>query len=469
MDPGRLDRYVAEIWDDSIVPTLEEYIRIPNKSPQFEPNWAELGYMQDAVELLQRWVSQCPVRGLTHRIVTLPERTPVLLCEVAGSAPGNVLLYGHYDKQPEFEGWVDGLAPWKPVIRDGRLYGRGGADDGYAVFGSLTAIAALQDQGVSHPRCLVLIEGCEESGSYDLPFYMDALAEEIGTPDVVVCLDAECGNYEQLWLTTSLRGMLPGTLNVQVLTEGVHSGAAGGIVPSSFRLLRQLIERVENAVSGEFVDVLTVSIPDWARQQADDVAATLGSLAIERFPWAGGTNPGDASTADLILANTWRSSLAVVGLGGAPALADAGNTLRPSTAAKLVFRLPPTLDAEAAGERVKALFEDDPPHSAQVSFELEHPQTGWRAPDQAPWLTRALDQASRDHFGAPLRSMGCGGTIPFMKMLGDRYPNVQFAVTGVLGPQSNAHGPNEFLDIATGKNVTACVAQLLGDADRKRS
>ena len=469
MDTERLSHYVGGVWDDSIVPTLEEYIRIPNKSPQFEPKWAELGYMQDAVLHLQRWVSQCPVRGLTHRIVTLPERTPVLLCEVAGSAPGNVLLYGHYDKQPEFEGWVDGLAPWKPVIRDGRLYGRGGADDGYAVFGSLTAIAALQDQGVSHPRCLVLIEGCEESGSYDLPFYMDALADEIGTPDLVVCLDAECGNYEQLWLTTSLRGMLPGTLNVQVLTEGVHSGAAGGIVPSSFRLLRQLIERVENAVTGELVDALAVSIPDWARQQADDVAATLGGLAIERFPWAGGTNPGDASTADLILANTWRSSLAVVGLGGAPALADAGNTLRPSTAAKLVFRLPPTLDAEAAGERVKALFEDDPPQGAQVSFELEHPQTGWRAPDQAAWLTTALDQASRDHFGAPLRSMGCGGTIPFMKMLGDRYPNVQFAVTGVLGPQSNAHGPNEFLDIATGKNVTACVAQLLGTTARKPS
>ena len=469
MNSERLDRYVAEVWDSSIVPTLEEYIRIPNKSPQFEPKWAELGYMQDAVEHLQRWVSQYPVRGLTHRIVTLPERTPVLLCEVAGSAPGNVLLYGHYDKQPEFEGWVDGLAPWKPVIRDGRLYGRGGADDGYAVFGSLTAIAALQDQGVSHPRCLVLIEGCEESGSYDLPFYMDALADEIGTPDLVVCLDAECGNYEQLWLTASLRGMLPGTLNVQVLTEGVHSGAAGGIVPSSFRLLRQLIERVENAVTGELADALVVSIPDWARQQAEDVAATLGSLAIERFPWAGGTNPGDVSTTDLILANTWRSSLAVVGLGGAPALADAGNTLRPSTAAKLVFRLPPTLDAEAAGERVKALFEADPPHGAQVSFELEHPQTGWRAPDQAPWLTRALDRASRDHFGAPLRSMGCGGTIPFMKMLGDRYPNVQFAVTGVLGPQSNAHGPNEFLDIATGRNVTACMAHVLAELARQKA
>ena len=468
MDSERITRYVAEVWDDSVVPTLEEYIRIPNKSPQFEPQWAELGYMQDAVEHLERWVSSYGIRGLEHRIVTLPDRTPVLLCEVAGSAPGNVLLYGHYDKQPEFEGWAEGLAPWKPVIRGGRLYGRGGADDGYAVFGSLAAIAALQDQGVPHPRCLVLIEGCEESGSYDLPFYMEVLADEIGTPDLVVCLDAECGNYDQLWLTTSLRGMLPGTLNVQVLTEGVHSGAAGGIVPSSFRLLRQLIERIENAVTGELVDALSVSIPDWARQQSADVAATLGSLAIERFPWAGATNPGDVSTADLVLANTWRSSLAIVGLGGAPALADAGNTLRPSTAAKLVFRLPPTLDAEVAGERVKALFEADPPQGAEVLFELEHPQTGWRAPDQAPWLTAALDQASRDHFGAPLRTMGCGGTIPFMKMLGDRYPNVQFAVTGVLGPKSNAHGPNEFLDIATGKNVTACVAQLLGEAARKR-
>ena len=461
MDSPRLSRYVAEVWDDSIVPTLEEYIRIPNKSPQFEPNWAELGYMRDAVEHLKRWVSGYDVRGLQHRIVTLPDRTPVLLCEVAGSAPGTVLLYGHYDKQPEFEGWADGLAPWKPVIRDGRLYGRGGADDGYAVFGSLAAIAALQDQGVPHPRCVVLIEGCEESGSYDLPFYMDALADEIGTPDIVVCLDAECGNYDQLWLTTSLRGMLPGTLNVQVLTEGVHSGAAGGIVPSSFRLLRQLIERVENAVTGELVEALTVPIPDWARHQAADVAATLGPLAVDRFPWAGGTHPGNVSPGELVLANTWRSSLAVVGLGGAPALADAGNTLRPSTAAKLVFRLPPTLDAEVAGERVKALLEASPPHGAQVSYELEHPLTGWCAPDRAPWLTAALEKASRDHFGAPVKSMGTGGTIPFMKMLGDRFPDVQFAVTGVLGPKSNAHGPNEFLDIATGKHVTACMAHAL--------
>jgi len=460
-EPQRLGRFVDGVWDDSIVPTLEEYIRIPNKSPAFEPDWERLGHMQAAAEHLESWVAASGVRGLTHRIVTLAGRTPVLIAEVEGNAPGNALLYGHYDKQPEFEGWVDGLAPWKPVIRNGRLYGRGGADDGYAVFGSLTAVAALQDQGVPHPRCLVLIEGCEESGSYDLPAYMDALATEIGTPDLVVCLDAECGNYDQLWLTTSLRGMLPGTLSVRVLTEGVHSGAAGGIVPSSFRLLRQVIERVENAATGELVDVLHVPLPKAVRQQAADVAATLGDLARDRFPWAGGTGPGRAAPADLVLANTWQPSLAVVGLDGAPAIADAGNTLRPLTAARLVFRLPPTLDADRAGERIRDILEADPPHGAVISFDVDHPLTGWSAPDRAAWLDTALADASDAHFGAPMKTMGTGGTIPFMKMLGDRFPGVQFAVTGVLGPHSNAHGPNEFLDIATGKRVTACMAHVL--------
>ena len=461
MDSEQLGKFVDELWDDSIVPTLEEYIRIPNKSPAFEPDWERLGHMRAAVEHLERWVAACGVRGLTHRIVTLPGRTPVLVCEIDGSAPGNALLYGHYDKQPEFEGWAEGLEPWKPVIREGRLYGRGGADDGYAVFGSLTAIAALQQQGIPHPRCYVLIEGCEESGSYDLPAYMDALAEEIGTPDLVICLDAECGNYDQLWLTTSLRGMLPGTLTVQVLTEGVHSGAAGGIVPSSFRLLRRLIERVENAATGELVDVLHVPIPAAAHRQAEEVAQTLGDLGTTRFPWAGGTSPGTASPAELILANTWQPSLAVVGLGGAPGIAEAGNTLRPYTAAKLVFRLPPTLDAPAVAERVKDILESDPPHGAKVAFDLDHPLTGWSAPATDSWLSSALDRGSRAHFGAPCKTMGTGGTIPFMKMLGDRFADVQFAVTGVLGPKSNAHGPNEFLDIATGKRVTACMAHVL--------
>jgi len=471
MPDASIRPFVDERWDHSIVPTLCDYIRIPNKSPVFDPDWQGNGHMQRAAELLLAWCREHAVAGMTSELVTLPDRTPVIFCEVAAS-PGAesqppVLLYGHYDKQPEFSGWEPGLAPWEPVLRDGRLYGRGGADDGYALFGSLTAIAALQQAGLPHARCVLLIEGCEESGSFDLPYYVEALRERIGAPDLVVCLDAECGNYDQLWATTSLRGMLPGVLHVDVLTEGQHSGAAGGIVPSSFRLLRQLMARIEDAATGELHPALQVRIPDAVLRDARAVAQVLGTQVIDRFPWAAAPDHATLDPAEALVNNAWRPSLATVGIDGAPAIADAGNTLRPGTAVKLVMRLPPTLDAQQAGERIREELERDPPAGARVRFELETPQSGWCAPPAAPWLADSLSRASECFFSRPAMNMGMGGTIPFMKMLGDAYPDVQFFVTGVLGPRSNAHGPNEFLHVETGKRLTACVAQVLADHARR--
>lgn len=456
-------RYIDQKWNDHVIPTLIDYIRIPNKSPAFDPQWKDHGYMHDAVNLICSSIPNLGVKNANVRIVELENRTPLLLVDIAGTGNGNVLLYGHYDKQPEFEGWREGLGPWTPVIANGRLYGRGGADDGYALFSALTSIAALQEQQLPIPRCLVLIEGCEESGSFDLPYYIDALKDTIGVPDLVVTLDAECGNYDQLWMTTSLRGMVSGTLRVGVLEEGVHSGAAGGIVPSSFRILRNLLDRVENSQTGLFIDALSVDTPPEVIDQASQVAETLGTSVVDKFPWSGQTNPDSQDIAQLLLNNTWSTSLAVVGLGGAPSLANAGNTLRPGTEAKLVFRLPPTLDAQAAGDVIKQTLERDVPHNATVSFDIDGAETGWYAPPLAEWVSQSLDRASRDWFDEPFRQMGCGGTIPFMNMLGKSFPNCQFAVTGVLGPHSNAHGPNEFLDLATAKRVTCCVASLLRD------
>ncbi|MFP6814919.1 MAG: M20/M25/M40 family metallo-hydrolase [Pseudomonadales bacterium] len=470
MSKDQTRTFIDECWDNSIVPTLCDYVRIPNKSPAFDPDWEANGYMRTAVELLGDWCAVPDIAGLTTEIVSLPHRTPVLFCEIPATdsgQTGTVLLYGHYDKQPEFDGWRPGLSPWEPVLRDGRLYGRGGADDGYALFGSLTAIAALQAQGIPHGRCVLLIEGCEESGSFDLPHYVEALRERIGNPDLVICLDAECGNYEQLWTTTSLRGMLPGVLSVEVLSEGQHSGAAGGIVPSSFRILRDLLERVENAASGELHSSLSIDVPDTARSQLQSVAQVLGSSVTDRFPWLEGVHADSEDNVELLISNAWRPSLGTVGFSGAPEVGDAGNTLRPSSSAKLVFRLPPTLDAHQAANSIKTELERDPPNGARVAFELETPQTGWCAPDFAPWLDRSLDAASKRFFGKPAMYMGMGGTIPFMKMLGDNFPNVQFVVTGVLGPKSNAHGPNEFLDIPTGKRITACMSQVIADHARK--
>jgi acetylornithine deacetylase/succinyl-diaminopimelate desuccinylase-like protein len=464
MDNAKVLAFTNRLWDESIVPTLCDYVRIPNKSPNFDPDWERHGHMDQAAELLAQWCRAQPVKGMSVEIVRLEGRTPLILVEVAGQNDDTVLLYGHLDKQPEFDGWSNGLSPWEPVIRDGKLYGRGGADDGYAVFGSLAAIRALQEQGVPHARCVVLIEGCEESGSFDLPYYIDHLQDRIGTPSLVVCLDAECGNYEQLWCTTSLRGNLVGVLKAAVLTEGVHSGGASGIVPSSFRVLRLLLDRVEDPATGECrLPELREEIPPFRQQQAAHTAQVLGEGTYRRFPWAGTTRPVSNDPVQLILNNTWRTTLCVTGAAGMPLPGSAGNTMRPWTALKLSFRLPPTLEPAKAAAAIKSLLEHDPPLGAEVEFKVESVMGGWNAPPVAPWLEASMQRASQAFFGKPALYMGTGGSIPFIGMLGAKFPDVQFLVSGVLGPNSNAHGPNEFLHIDKGKRITACVARVLAD------
>lgn len=463
MNNRDLTNFVNSKWDEEIIPELEEYIRIPAKSPDFDPDWEKHGYIDQAVKQAEAWCRKQPVDGMSVEVVKLEGRTPLLFVEIDGQKPGTVVLYGHLDKQPEFTGWEPDLGPWKPVIRDGKLYGRGGADDGYAVYGSLTAIAALQKQGIPHARCVLLIETCEESGSYDLPPYIDHLKDRIGTPDMVVCLDAECGNYEQLWTTTSLRGNLVGTLRVDVLTEGVHSGSASGIVPSSFRVLREVMARIEDPATGEIkVPEMTVDIPEERREQARKAAEVLGDGIAKKYPLAAeGMRTVSDDPLELLLNNSWRPTLSVTGVDGIPAFADAGNVLRPYTAVKLSFRLPPTCDARKAGEAVKKIVETDPPYGAKVEFKLDSPQGGWNAPPLADWLTDAMQKASQTHFGKDAVYMGMGGSIPFMGLLAEKFPESQFLVTGVLGPKSNAHGPNEFLHIEKGKKLTACVADVL--------
>ncbi len=467
-DPSQARDFVGAKWDAEIVPQLVEYIRIPNKSPMFDADWVKHGYMEQAVSLMETWARAQDVPGMTLEVVRLEGRTPLIFIEVPAANGGRnddcILLYGHLDKQPEMTGWDEGKGPWIPVLEGDRLYGRGGADDGYAIYGSLAAVMALQAQGAAHARCVVLIEACEESGSYDLPAYVDHLAERIGKPSLVVCLDSGCGNYDQLWCTTSLRGMAGGNLTVKVLEEGVHSGDASGIVPSSFRIIRELLSRIEDERTGRIlVDGMHVEIPAERRQQAGKVAEVLGTEVYDKFPFLPGMTPMASDLTELVLNRTWRPALSITGADGLPALSSAGNVLRPQTSVKLSLRLPPTLDGKRGGELLQEALLKDPPYGAQVSLHLEKASTGWNAPALAPWLENAIDQASQDFFGKPAMYMGEGGTIPFMGMLGEKFPGAQFMITGVLGPHSNAHGPNEFLHIPMGKGVTACVARVIAE------
>ena len=464
LDPRAVRSHTESVWTRSIVPQLCDYVRIPNKSPLFDPEWEQHGHMEAAIQLMARWCREQPIAGMTVEIRRIPGRTPVLFIEIPGQVDDCVLLYGHLDKQPEFTGWHEGLGPWEPVIRDGKLYGRGGADDGYAVFASLTAIAALDAQRIPRARCVILIEACEESGSLDLPAHVEALAARLGTPSLVVCLDAECSNYEQLWCTTSLRGNLIGTLDIQVLEEGVHSGMGSGIAPSCVRILRQLLSRIEDEVTGDLlVEPMYVKIPVERRRQIVAAAAALGDEVRGRLPFTAGVRALSTDPVELLVNTTWKPSLTITGLDGLSAVQNAGNVLGPRLSAKLSFRLPPTSDPAPITRLLKRTLEADPPYNARVSFSAGPDMGGWDAPPLEPWLEQSLARASREYFGKEAMYLGAGGSIPFMGMLGARFPRTQFLVTGVLGPLSNAHGPNEFLHIETGIKVTQCVSQVLAE------
>ena len=462
METHKLTSFVGGVWDDDIVPQLTDYIRIPNKSPAFDKEWATAGHMQKAVELIAGWCKAQPIEGLTVEVVQLPGRTPVIYMEIPGEGTDTVLLYGHLDKQPEMTGWFEGLGPWQPVLQGDKLYGRGGADDGYAAYASLTAIRALREAGGKHARCVVLIEACEESGSYDLPFYIDALKARIGTPSLVVCLDSGCGNYDQLWCTTSLRGLVGGDVRIDILGEGVHSGDASGVVPSTFRVFRQLMERLEDSATGRILPKqFHVPIPKQRQDQAKVCAKVLGPSLWQRFPWVKGTKAMAKDLQELVLNRTWRPFVEVIGADGIPHVDKAGNVLRPFTTFKLSLRIPPRADAKACIDHLRKVMTEQPPYGAKITFSAEKQSVGWDAPPLAGWLENACAAASKAFFGKPCVYMGEGGTIPFMGMLGEKFPAAQFMITGVLGPQSNAHGPNEFLHIPMGKRLTACVAMVL--------
>ncbi|MES2767935.1 MAG: M20/M25/M40 family metallo-hydrolase [Bdellovibrionota bacterium] len=455
---------VSNYWEEKIIPTLSQYIEIPAKSPSFDPKWKENGYIDQVIKLVDGWINQQEIPNLKKEVIEAEGRTPLLLLELPGDFDYQVLMYGHLDKQPEMTGWAPDLAPWKAVRKGDKLYGRGGADDGYAVFASICALQHLLDQKVKRPNIKIAIELSEESGSNDLPFYFENYSQKFGTPNLIICLDSGTGNYDQFWTTTSLRGLVNGTLKVQVLNEGVHSGDASGVVPSSFRVARQILTRLENVETGEiFPQNFKAEIPKQRMEQVEKTSSVLNDMIFKKFPFTDKTSPVVPSPKELLLNRTWRAALSVTGAEGLPEVQKAGNVLRPYTTLKLSLRLPPTLDAKKAAQELKLLLEKEPPYNAKVEFHIEDAATGWNAPHMDEKLVTLIDEASKKFYGKEALSIGEGGSIPFMGMLGQKFPKAQFVITGVLGPNSNAHGPNEFIHIEYAKKLTACITDILSN------
>lgn len=465
-EPDRpLPRAAIAAWRRSL-PEFAELVAVPALSPAFDPDGARSAHLAAAAALLRESAVRTGLPGLSAEVVTLEGLSPTV-CVTVPATPGledapPALLYGHYDRQPPLGPWRAGLAPFSPVIEGDRLYGRGAADDAWAAFGAFGALVGLAETGQAHRRVVLLVEGSEESGSPDLPAYLDRLRPEIGRPDLVVALDTGGPTDDRLWRSASLRGLVNLVLRVSVLAESVHSGSLGGVVPDSFRIVRRLLDRLEDPQTGRVrLAELWADPPPDVRRQAESLAAELGDADLRQLSTRPGLRLDGESPADRLLRRTWEPTLAVIGQDGLPPLAEAGNVLRPTTALGLSVRLPPTVSAESAAEALRATLAADPPSGAEVGVEVISTGDGFFAGRLPEWLTRALDDASQATFGRPAGVTGEGGSIPFLAALGARYPEAAIVATGVLTPGTNAHGPNESLHLPTAERVTACLAWLL--------
>jgi len=457
-------------FEQLALPTLETYATIPCQSPNFDSDWATNGHIDAAVELFAQFARDRVYEASDVTIHRLEGRTPVLCVNIEATTDdeeteddrGTVVLYGHLDKQPPLGEWSEGLDPYIPVRRGDRLYGRGLADDGYSTFAALLAIESLEEAGIPHPRCVVLIEACEESGSPDLEAYLDYLAPKLGQVELMICLDSGALTYDRLWVTTSLRGVVMIDVKIEVLERGMHSGLASGVVPSSFRVLRELLDRIEDTNTGTILlPEFHCEIPEHVRTAAVDVATEFGDIAAADMPAVEGLRFLGTAGADRIIRRTWMPTLSVVGMAGIPAPEIAGSVLRASTTATLSLRLPPLVDAHEALAALERVLTTDVPHGARVTLSRPEAADGWASPALQPWLMDAIEDASTQAFGAAAGCTGEGGTIPFLASLGRRYPGVQFVATGVLGPEANAHGIDEMLHLPTAVGVTNAVGTIL--------
>uniref|UniRef100_A0A7S1R526 Peptidase M20 dimerisation domain-containing protein n=1 Tax=Neobodo designis TaxID=312471 RepID=A0A7S1R526_NEODS len=465
---ARINDFVGGKWDAEVVPTLSEYIKVPNLSPMFDPDFATNGLQEKAFALLIDWLKQQPVKGMKYELLEEQGKPPFLCIEIDGTVPTakTLLMYGHMDKQPPLRPWAEGLDPYEPVIRDGKLYGRAGADDGYAIFASVLSVMALQREGIPHSRVCIIIEADEESGSSSLKGWIEKTKDRLGDVDLVITLDSGSCSYDQLWVTTSLRGVAIVSVECSTLYEGMHSGIAGGVVPDTTRILRHQLDNVEDSRTGDIkVAECHCEIPAAIREGGYASLEKLGFDAfLAQFPFQQGVKAENTtSVADLAIRNFWKPSLTIVGVDGLPSVADGGNVLRQLTRFKLSIRLPPNVDGAVAAKAVAAALERDPPNGVTVKATVMGFANGWASPPISPWLMESLNTGSQQVFQKPAALLGLAGTIPFLGMLGEMFPQAQFVISGVLGPQSNAHGPNEFLHIGFGKGVNGCMARVVAD------
>lgn len=467
MDKRIIKPYVEKFFDTQILPNLMDFIRIPNCSPNYDPDWEKNGNALKAANFLCDWVDSLSIKNCTATLLKDPGMTPFLYIDIHPTKPKDdrtILLYGHLDKQPSFTGWSEGLGPQKPVIIDNKLYGRGSSDDGYAIFASITAVKACQDNNFPIPRVVILIEGSEESNTVDLLYYVQQLKPLIGDPSLIICLDSGCEDNERLWVSTSLRGVFTIDLKVSVLSQGVHSGVGGGIVPDSFMIMRQLLDRIENQETGDILEQsLSTELPKNRDEEINDFIRIASDKYLHNFPWYKSTQPLDINIKDTIIRNTWKPALTITGAEGFPQLETAGNLIQPHTSLRLSMRLPPLVDSVKCAEIVKGILEKDPPYGAKIEANIVNTGDGWNSAPFSTRLKNILNIGSQRFFNNNIAFFGIGGSVPFVQIFNSIFTHADITVLGVSGPDSNIHGPNENLNLDYVQKLIMCLTYLVSE------
>jgi acetylornithine deacetylase/succinyl-diaminopimelate desuccinylase-like protein len=387
--------YVEKWWADWYVKGLCEFIEIPNLSPMFDAEFYTNGTTQAAAKHVDDYINKLEIKGITKHSFTPEGKPPMYVYVVeANGNDKNVMCYGHLDKQPWMMPWREGLGPTKAVIEGDFLYGRGGADDGYAPFSCALAIKNLQVQGLPHPRFALVLETEEESGSPNLLELLALSKEAIGTPDIMFCMDSGAFNWDQLWMTSSLRGIICLDVQIDCAHGGYHSGEVGGIVPETMRIMRHLLDRIDDSKTGMCCEALNCEIPERFKTEAKFMAELSGPEMYKKYHVCEGVDCMHEEGIDqMYLNNTWRANMAITGAAGLPAIQTAGNVCRPSTSMRLSIRLPPKVNPDDAYAAVTKLLTTDVPYNAKVICTSQGKGQGWCMGELSPWLTEGIMKA----------------------------------------------------------------------------
>ena len=458
-------KYSEDQFEPFFIKGLQEFVRVENLTPMVDPEYATNGLVQKAMECVDKWIQGLNIIGLKRHVIH-PEGLNPLVVYVVEPSEGctkNIMMYGHLDKQPYGPGWEEGLSPTDPIIRGDFMYGRGSCDDGYSAFACMLAVKALQESGAKWPRVVLTLETEEESGSPCLLALLKEAEPLIGKPDAMFCMDSGALDYEQLWLTSSLRGVCIVELTVEGGKAGYHSGETGGIIPETFRVVRQLLNRLDDPETGEVCKEFQVEVPDFKRQEAKFIAGKYGDKIYNKFD----VHPGvqymsQDNVEELYLNKAWRPNLSITGADGLPPCGIAGNVLRPKTTVKCSMRLVPTFDAHQANQIFEEKLTKNVPYNAKVTLKGGHAGSGWCQKQLEPWLQTAFEQSAQKFFdGTPVGTFGEGGSIPFLKELERKYPATQIVALGCCGPESNIHGPNEKINLVYVKKIIKTLGHLL--------